>query len=185
MKAYILLAALAGFIFPSCDTGDYPPYRYTNNSAYNVSFKTREADSPVYTLDPGASMRLDSTVWGRADIDDVSINPPYITWDRGHNDIYNIEFKVDGEPIPMEIRNFTDDTITLKEARGYIEPADEVTLEPKDKPGSEDKTRNIFTETPSFIISIISGYTYPARVDYRIEYHDDGTPLKMYVSISR
>jgi hypothetical protein len=60
MKKCLFLSAVCGLIFLSCDTGNYPPYTYTNTSSYVVSFKTRETDSPVYRLDPGTSKVLDS-----------------------------------------------------------------------------------------------------------------------------
>jgi hypothetical protein len=175
MKKYVLLSILAVFVFLSCDTGDYPPYMYTNNTSYGISFKTREEDSPAYTLDPGTSMNLDSGIRGRADIDGLSLKPPYITWRRVNGDIYDIVFQVDEQPIPATIHNATGDTITLKEAGGYIESLDVVVLEP-----DEDKDAAVFTETPSFIIS---GYTYPATVDYYITYKDNDIPERMYVRI--
>jgi hypothetical protein len=176
MKRYVLPPVLAVLVFLSCDTGEYPPYTYTNNAPYGVSFKTREENSPVYLLEAGASISLDSGIRGREDIDDRSIKPPYVAWGRANNDVYNITFQIEDTPIPMEIHNKTTDAITLGEERGYIEGVDVVVL----SGGSMDTTHRIFTETPSFTVL---RYNYPVKVDYRIEYDDEEAPVIMYVSI--
>jgi hypothetical protein len=179
--ALILLAAL--FVLAACKTDDYPSFVYTNTSAYNISFKTAEKDSPEYSLKGkdgtgNYSMSLDSGVRGRAEIDGASLKPAYTDWRRAENDIYSIEFFT-RTAIPVKITNATNAAITLREKGGYLDPP-----EPKIAAGAGTGSTGevealIYTKTPSFEIS---GNTYPAKASFNIV--SENQLDTMYVLIS-
>jgi len=115
MKGSLFVLAL--LLFMSCESETYPDIRYTNEARQPVKFWTAEYNCPDgYKLDTDASMSLPSDVRGRTQIS--SIETPLVTWEHHEFNEYDIRLIKEGRS--LEIRNYTQEKIVVKEKNGYI-----------------------------------------------------------------
>jgi hypothetical protein len=157
MKRILFVPALLA-LFVSCEASvSYPDnIKYTNKTGMTVKFWTAENNSPEYELPAYYSMNLPSDVRGRTQIS--GIEAPLVTWEHNNNSEYDIWLIKKGKD--LEIRNYTNDTITVKEKNRYISkdgvwPVDEeVKIGPKKHRNYEADGLNLqlYTKKPVWII---------------------------------
>jgi hypothetical protein len=156
MKRILFVPALLA-LFASCESSvTYPDIKYTNTTDKTVTFWTAENNSPKYELAANASMNLPSDVRGRTQIS--NIETALVTWKYHEHDEYDIRLIKEGKS--LEIRNYTDDIITVKEKNRYISkdgvwPVDEeVKIGPKKNRNYEADGFNLqlYTKKPVWVI---------------------------------
>lgn len=125
MKHTCCFFAALALLFLSCKpdadpyTYSYPAVVYTNKSSHSP-ITIVNAAGEKYELQLAQPKTVDSGLRGRADI--VSVDPPYVGWERNRGNIYDIWF-VDRKKLEVDIYNYTAVELVFTESGGFLEPS--------------------------------------------------------------
>ena len=132
------------------------PITITNNSSFDVQFKVsaKRGNDEIFSVLRGENITLNFN--GHNRIIYSSITPQSVTYSTNG---FNVTFS-DKEQMSMEIKNITDEKISLTEMRGVMYPST-ISIDAK----STNNTTKIYGGGPSFLVS---ENTYPVRVKTNI-----------------